>query len=71
MRQASLILQEQEMERLQGAMRIFSRIQLDSIPAYVDAIETGPIRDYLYGKDWSKEKTLTGLGKLRQNVNRE
>ncbi len=68
MNQASLILQEQEMERLQGAMRIFSRIQLDSIPAYVDAIETGPIRDYLYGRDWSKEKTLRALENLDRTL---
>ncbi len=65
-RQSDRILQQHELERLHGAIGIFSRIQLDSIPAYVNAIENGPIRDYLYGRLWSTERTLRALEMIDQ-----
>lgn len=62
------MLQNREEERIESAMRLFSRIQLGSIPAYINAIESGPIRDYLYGKDWSLERTLRALEQLDQTL---
>ncbi len=58
------ILQEQEVERLNSAMRLFSRINLGSVPTFMAALEEPTIRDYLYGRQWSKEKTLRGLERI-------
>jgi AraC-like DNA-binding protein len=58
------ILQEQEVERLNSAMRLFSRINLGSVPTFMNALEEPTIRDYLYGRQWSKEKTLRGLERI-------
>lgn len=64
MARTTRILQEQEAERLGSAMRVFSRIHFGSIPSFLAAMEEPNIRDYLYGRQWSMEKTLRSLERI-------
>ncbi len=67
-RQSTRILQEQETYRLRSAMRLFSRIHLGSIPSFILAMEDGPVRDYVYGRDSSKERVLRALDSLDRTL---
>ena len=67
-RQSTRILQEQESYRLRSAMRLFSRIHLGSIPSFILAMEDGPVRDYVYGRDSSKERVLRALDSLDRTL---
>jgi len=67
-RQSTRILQEQEGYRLRSAMRLFSRIHLGSIPSFILAMEDGPVRDYLYGRESSKERVLRALDSLDRTL---
>lgn len=66
--QSTRILQEQEEERLRAAMRLFSRINLGSIPPFLSAMEEPSIRDYLYGRQWSIEKTQRSLERIDTTI---
>lgn len=67
-RQSTRILQEQESYRLRSAMRLFSRIHLGSIPSFILAMEDGPVRDYVYGRNSSKERVLRALDSLDRTL---
>ena len=67
-RQSMRILEENEAERLRYSIRLFSRIHLGSVPAFLSAMEEAPIRDFLYGRDWSIEKPLRGLARIDRAI---
>ncbi len=62
--QSSKVLQEQAEDRLLSSMRLFSRINLGSIPPFLATMEEPTIRDYLYGRAWSIEKTQRSLERI-------
>jgi hypothetical protein len=66
--QSTKILQEQEEDRLRSAMRLFSRINLGSIPPFLSAMAEPSIRDYLYGRGWSIEKTQRSLERIDTTI---
>ncbi|MFA6506900.1 MAG: AraC family transcriptional regulator [Treponemataceae bacterium] len=68
MRQSMRILEENEAERLRYSIRLFARIHLGSVPAFLSAMEEDPIRNYLYGRDWSIEKPLRGLERIDRAI---
>ena len=62
--QSTKVLQEQEEDSLMSSMRLFSRINLGSIPPFLATMEEPTIRDYLYGRGWSIEKTQRSLERI-------
>ncbi|MDR0624663.1 MAG: AraC family transcriptional regulator [Treponema sp.] len=66
LRQTGVILQNIQAQRLKSATRIFSQIQLQNIPVYVETTWNGPVSDFLYSTSLPTEKILRALEALQR-----
>jgi AraC-like DNA-binding protein len=66
LRQTGVILQNVQAQRLKSATRIFSQIQLQNIPVYVETTWNGPVSDFLYSTSLPAEKILRALEALQR-----
>jgi AraC-like DNA-binding protein len=66
LRQAGVMLQSVQARRLESVTRIFSQIQLQNIPLYVETTWNGPVSDFLYSTSLPPEKILRAFEALQR-----
>jgi AraC-like DNA-binding protein len=68
LRQAGVMLQNVQARRLKSVTRIFSQIQLQNIPLYVETTWNGPVSDFLHSTSLPAEKILRAFEALQRMI---
>ncbi|MDR2742462.1 MAG: helix-turn-helix domain-containing protein [Treponema sp.] len=68
LRQTGVILQNVQVQQLKSATRIFSQIQLQNIPVYVETTWNGPVSDFLYSSSLPAENILRAFESLQRMI---